>query len=172
LDEKVRSKFFHHLLCLHLHAGLFLYRNHFLLGTENFSESQARALEDVAKTRHGDLASDGSVWTTGEYLTALSARVSDMGTLGKFPPNTAIRTFGNLWPGEKVPDRVEVIASRLMESGARLTEWWLSAACSGADTELKFFCSWYEGIDLNSMATLWFGAPTETNPALQAKRQQ
>jgi hypothetical protein len=96
LDEKVRSKFFHHLLCLHLHAGLFLYRNHFLLGTENFSESQARALEDVAKTRHGDLASDGSVWTTGEYLTALSARVSYMGKPSKFLPDAVIHTLSNL----------------------------------------------------------------------------
>jgi hypothetical protein len=77
-----------------------------------------------------------------------------MGTLGKFPPNTAIRTFGNLWPGEKVPDRVEVIASRLMESGARLTEWWHSATRSGANTALKFVCSWYEGIPLDAMATL------------------
>jgi hypothetical protein len=41
-----------------------------------------------------------------------------MGKLGKHLPDAAIRVFSILWPGEKVPDRVEVIAARLMESGA------------------------------------------------------
>ena len=104
-----------------------------LLSAATFPESQARALEAVAKARHGDPASGADVWTTGEYLTALSARVSYMGKLGKLLPDAAICAFANLWPGEKVPDRVEVIASRLMESGVRLTEWWRSAARSGAD---------------------------------------
>ncbi|KAM0916853.1 hypothetical protein ACQ4PT_009884 [Festuca glaucescens] len=137
-----------------------------------FPESQARALEVVAKAWHGDPASGADVWTTGKYLTALSAHVSYMGKLGKLLPDAAIRAFANLWPGEKVPDRVEVIASRLMESGVRLTEWRRSTARSRADTALKFVCSWYEGVDLDALASLRLGAPTETDPVLQAKRQQ
>ncbi|KAM0895907.1 hypothetical protein ACQ4PT_023559 [Festuca glaucescens] len=136
-----------------------------------FPESQARAVEAVAKTRHGDLASDAGAWTTEEYLTALSARVSYMGKLGKLP-DIAIRVFSNLWPGETVPNRVEVIASRLMESSARLNEWRRSAARSGADTALRFVYSWYEGIDLDALETLRSGAPTDTDPALRAKCQQ
>ncbi|KAK1599875.1 hypothetical protein QYE76_018564 [Lolium multiflorum] len=104
---------------------------------ENFPESQAQALEAVAKTWHGDPAFDADVWTIGDHLTALATRVSYMGKLGKHLPDAAIRTFANLWPGEKVPDCIEVIASRLMESGVRLTEWRRSAARSGADTALK-----------------------------------
>ena len=37
---------------------------------------------------------------------------------------------------------------------------------------LKFVCSWYEGVDLDALASLRLGAPTETDPVLQAKRQQ
>ena len=94
-----------------------------------------------------------------------------MGKLGKLL-DAAIRVFSILWPGEKVPDRVEVIASRLMGSSARLNEWRHSAARSGADTALRFICSWYEGIDLDALETLRSSAPTDTDPALRAKRQQ
>jgi hypothetical protein len=59
-----------------------------------------------------------------------------MGKLGKLLPDAAIRAFANLWPGEKVPDRVEVIAGRLMESGARLAKRRRSAARAGADMAL------------------------------------
>jgi hypothetical protein len=92
-----------------------------------FPESQSRATAAVAKTRHGDPDSDAAAWTTEEYITALSARISYMVKLGKLP-DVAISVFSNLWPGEKVPDRVEVIASRLMGSSARLNEWRRSAA--------------------------------------------
>jgi hypothetical protein len=40
------------------------------------------------------------------------------------------------------------------------------------DTELKFACSWYEGIDLDALTTLQSGAPTMTDPVLQEKRQK
>jgi hypothetical protein len=95
-----------------------------------------------------------------------------MKKLGKDLPDVAIRTFQNLWPEEKVPDRVEVIAARLNESGARLTRWRCSSACSGADTALKFVCSWYESLDLDALGTLRSGAPTLTDPMLQERRQQ
>jgi hypothetical protein len=91
--------------------------------------------------------------------------------LGKLP-DVAIRVFSNLWPGEMVPNRVEVIASRLMEVGARLTEWRRSAARDGADMALKFVCSWCEGIDLDALATLRSSAPTLTNPVFNVQRQQ
>jgi hypothetical protein len=58
-----------------------------------------------------------------------------------------------------------------MECGTRLNEWRRSAARSGADTALRFVCSWYEGLDLDALATLRSGAPTDTDPALTAKRQ-
>jgi hypothetical protein len=59
-----------------------------------------------------------------------------------------------------------------MGSIARLNEWSRSAACSGADTALRFVYSWYEGIDLDALETLRSGATTDTDPALQAKCQQ
>jgi hypothetical protein len=58
-----------------------------------------------------------------------------------------------------------------MESGARLSEWQCSTARSGADTALRFACSWYEGLDLDALATLHSGAPTDTDPTLIAKGQ-
>jgi hypothetical protein len=114
---------------------LFLYRFHLKFSAVTFPESQTRATEAVAKIRHGDPASDGAAWPTEEYLTALSTRISYMVKLGKLP-DVAIHVFSNLWPGEKTPNRVEVIASRLMESRTRLNEWRRSAARSGANTAL------------------------------------
>jgi hypothetical protein len=37
---------------------------------------------------------------------------------------------------------------------------------------LQFVCSWYEGIDLDALATLRASAPTMTNPVLQEQHQQ
>ncbi|KAM0874320.1 hypothetical protein ACQ4PT_037516 [Festuca glaucescens] len=135
-----------------------------------FPESQARAEAAVAKTRIEDPASDAAAWTTEEYITTLSAWVTYMVKLGKLP-NAAIQVFSCLWPGEKAPNRVDAIAARLMECGARLNEWRRSAARSGADTALRFACSWHEGLDLDALATLHGGAPTDTDLVLTAKRR-
>jgi hypothetical protein len=57
-----------------------------------------------------------------------------------------------------------------MECGAWLNEWRLSTAHSGVYIALWFACSWYEGLDLDTLAILRSGAPTDTDPALTAKR--
>jgi hypothetical protein len=59
-----------------------------------------------------------------------------------------------------------VITAQLMECGARLNEWRRSAARSGADTTLRFVCSWYEGLDLDALVTMRGGAPTNIDPVL------
>ncbi|KAK1551504.1 hypothetical protein QYE76_018492 [Lolium multiflorum] len=133
---------------------------------KTFPESQDRAIEAITEARRDDPLPNPGRWTTTDHLTALSVQVSYIDKLGKYLPGAAIRTFANLWSEEKIPDRVEVIASHLMESGSRLTEWRRSSACSEADTALKFLCSWYEGVDLDALATLRLGAPTTTDPAL------
>jgi hypothetical protein len=149
---------------------LFLHRFSLFFSAITFPESQARAEAVVSKTWLEDPTSDAAMWTIEEYVTALSARISYMFNLGKLP-DASIRVFSNLWPSEKAPNRVEVIASRLMESGARLSVWQCSTARSGADTALRFACSWYKGLDLDALATLRSDAPTDTDPALIAKRQ-
>jgi hypothetical protein len=105
-----------------------------------------------------------------EYVMALSARVTHMKKLAKLP-DAAIKAFKCLWPGETVPDRIGTIASRLMESGKRLSEWRCSAARADADTALRFVCSWYEGLDLDTLTTMRGDAPTDTNPIPTAKRR-
>jgi hypothetical protein len=150
---------------------LFLYRFLLLFFAAIFPESQARAEVAVAKVRVEDPASDAAPWTVEEYITSLSTRVTHMSKLAKFP-DVAIKVFKCLWPGETVPDRVGAICARLEDCGARLHEWQCSAACSGADTALRFVCSWYEDLDLDALATLWFGAPTDTDPTLTAKRRE
>jgi hypothetical protein len=105
---------------------LFLYRSFLFFSVANFPKSQARAEAAVAKTRIEDPASDAAPWTTQEYITALSARVTCMIKLGKLP-DAAIRAFKCLWPGEKVPNHVDAIGAWLMECGARLNEWRRSA---------------------------------------------
>ncbi|KAK1660578.1 hypothetical protein QYE76_048737 [Lolium multiflorum] len=114
-----------------------------------FPESHARAEAAVAKTRIEDPAAEAATWIIEDYITALAAH-----------------------PGEPVPNRVDAIGARLMECGALPNEWRRSAARSGANTALRFVCSWYEGLDLDALATLRDGAPTDTDPVLTAKRRE
>jgi hypothetical protein len=86
--------------------------------------------------------------------------------------DVAIQVFKCLWPGETVPDRIDALFARLNECGARLHEWRCSAARSGADTALRFVCSWYEELDLDALETLIFGVPTNTDPTLTAKHRE
>ena len=118
-----------------------------------FPHSQDRAIEAVLESRKDELAPRAELWNTEDHLTALASRVSHMVKLGRVLPDAAIRTFQSLWLGEKVPTRVEVLAARLNESGVRLNEWRHSSARFGADTALKFVCSWYERLDLDALAT-------------------
>jgi hypothetical protein len=86
-------------------------------------------------------------------------------------PDAAIQAFKCLWPEEPIPDRVGTLASRLLESGKRLSEWRRSASRAGADTALRFVCSWYEGLDLDTLTTMRGDAPTDTDLILTAKRR-
>jgi hypothetical protein len=82
--------------------------------------------------------------------------------------DAAIQAFKCLWPRETVPNRIDAIGARVKEFGVWLHEWRRSATRSGADTALRFVCSWYEDLDLDALATLRFGAPTDIDPALTA----
>jgi hypothetical protein len=86
-------------------------------------------------------------------------------------PEAALKAFKCLWPGEPVPDNVSSLADRLLESGKRLSEWRHSASQAGADTALRFVCSWYESLDLDTLTTMRGDAPTDTDPTLTAKRR-
>jgi hypothetical protein len=93
-----------------------------------------------------------------------------MSKLAKFS-DAAIQVFKCFWPDEAVPERVDDICARLKKCGATLHEWRCSAARSGVDTTLRFVCSWYEDLDLDALETMRFGAPTDTDPTLTAKRR-
>jgi hypothetical protein len=64
-----------------------------------------------------------------------------------------------------IPDNVISIADRLLDTGNRLSEWRHSAARAGADTALRFACSWYEALDLDALHNMRGDAPTDTDPA-------
>ena len=86
-------------------------------------------------------------------------------------PDAAIKALKCLWPKEPVPDNVSSIADRLLDTGKRLSEWRHSAARAGADTALRFVCSWYESLDLSTLSTMRGNAPTDTDPAKTAARR-
>jgi hypothetical protein len=146
------------------------YTGFFCFPTAIFPESQERAEAAVAKFRVEDPTSAVAPWTTEDCLTALSARVNHMKKLAKLP-DAAINAFQCLWPEEPVPDHVGTLASRLLESGKRLSEWRCSASRAGADTALRFVCSWYKSLDLDTLTTMRGDAPTDTDPILTAKRR-
>ncbi|KAM0901505.1 hypothetical protein ACQ4PT_019952 [Festuca glaucescens] len=140
-----------------------------------FPDSQARAEATVAKVRIENPAPDASPpWTTEDYLAALYSRISHMRIIDRHLahlPDAAIKAFKCLWPEEPVPDNISSIADRLLDTGKRLSEWRHSAARAGADTALRFVCSWYESLDLSTLNTMRGNAPTDTDPAKTAARR-
>ncbi|KAK1660620.1 hypothetical protein QYE76_048779 [Lolium multiflorum] len=140
-----------------------------------FPNSQVRAEAAVAKVRVENPASDASPpWTTEDYLTALSSRITHMKIIDRHLPHlpdAAIKVFKCLWPEDPIPDNVSSLADRLLDAGKRLSEWRHSAAQAGADTALRFVCSWYESLDLSTLNTMRADAPTDIDPAKTAARR-
>ncbi|KAM0824288.1 hypothetical protein ACQ4PT_070297 [Festuca glaucescens] len=144
-----------------------------LILSEN--SSQVRAEATVAKARVEDLVPDANApWTTKDRLVALYSRISHMRIVDRHLaqlPDAAIKALKCLWPKEPIPDNVSSIADRLLDTGKRLSEWRHSAVRAGADTALRFVCSWYESLDLSTLSTMRGNAPTDTDPAKTAARR-
>ncbi|KAM0910872.1 hypothetical protein ACQ4PT_013877 [Festuca glaucescens] len=140
-----------------------------------FPDSQVRAEATVAKARVEDSVPDANApWTTKDRLAALYSRISHMRIVDRHLaqlPDAAIKALKCLWPKEPVPDNVSSIADRLLDTGIRLSEWRHSAARAGANTALRFVCSWYESLDLSTLSTMRGNAPTDTDPAKTAARR-
>jgi hypothetical protein len=86
-------------------------------------------------------------------------------------PEVAMQIFRFLWPGEEVPANLTLLAQRLRDDGERFSEWRRSSARARADAALRVVCSWYEELDLDALHSLRGQAPTDTGPALTAKRK-
>jgi hypothetical protein len=113
-------------------------------------------------------------WDPYDHLVALSARVSHMRAVDRNLsdiPEVAIQLFKVLWPEEVVPVNLPLINDRLKGAGRRIREWQCSAARARADSALRVACSWYPELDLDALLGVREGAPTDTDPALTAKRQ-
>ncbi|KAM0903733.1 hypothetical protein ACQ4PT_018495 [Festuca glaucescens] len=123
---------------------------------ELFPNSQERAVVTVSKLRTESSASDADTpWTAEDHLAALYSRITHMRIVDRQLvqlPEAALQVFKCLWPGEPVPDDLNILAERLLGAGRRLSEWRHSAARAGADVALRFACSWYEGLDLDAIA--------------------
>ncbi|KAK1644292.1 hypothetical protein QYE76_062097 [Lolium multiflorum] len=140
-----------------------------------FPNSQQCAETVVAKGRVDDVVGADLPWTAKDYLTALLSRISHMRavdrTLGLLP-DAAIAVLKGLWPGEHVPEHIQVIVERLLQETSRcLSEWRHSSARAGADIALLFVCSWYEGLDLDALHSMHDNAPTNKDPAMGAARR-
>ncbi|KAM0852058.1 hypothetical protein ACQ4PT_052018 [Festuca glaucescens] len=130
-------------------------------------DSQVRVAATVAKARADDSVDANAPWTSKDRLGALYSRISHMRIVDRHLahlPDAATKALKSLWPGETVPENVSAIADRLLETGKRLSEWRHSAARAGADTALRFACSWYEGLDLDALQSMHGNAPTDTDP--------
>jgi hypothetical protein len=86
-------------------------------------------------------------------------------------PDRAIEILKELWPGEEIPANITLILDRLKEACRRIREWKWSAARAGVDAALRVACSWYDDLDLDALHTRRGDAPTNTDPAKTAKRQ-
>ncbi|KAM0890754.1 hypothetical protein ACQ4PT_026841 [Festuca glaucescens] len=140
-----------------------------------FPDSQVRVEATVAKARIEDSVPDANApWTTKGRLATLYSRISHMRIVDRHLaqlPDAAIKALKCLWPKEPVSNNVSSIADRLLDTGKRLSEWRHSAARAGADTALRFVCSWYESLDLSTFSTMRGNAPTDTDPAKTAARR-
>ncbi|KAM0872714.1 hypothetical protein ACQ4PT_038531 [Festuca glaucescens] len=139
-----------------------------------FPDSQVRAAATIAKARADNSVDANAPWTSKDRLAALYSRISHMQIVDRHLaqlPAAAIVAFKCLWPGQPVPENNSLITERLQETGRRLSEWCHSAACAGADTALRFACSWYEGLDLDALQSMRGNAPTDTDPEKTTTRR-
>jgi hypothetical protein len=147
----------------------------FLLPVEHFPASQVYALKKVREDRIArEFPNLDAHWDGYDYLVALSARVQHMRSVDRLLadlPAAAIQVFKVLWPEEELPGDITLTAARLNDAGHRIREWQCSAARAGADTALRSVCSWYPALDLDALQGVRADAPTDTDPALSAKRQ-
>ena len=142
---------------------------------ELFPDSQAFAHKKVTERRAEQaLSNPDAPWDAYDHLVALAARISHMRAVDRHLvelPDRAMQIFKVLWPGEAVPANLTLLSDRLKDAGRRFREWKCSSARAGADAALRVACSWYEELDLDALHSLRGDAPTDTNPALTAKRQ-
>jgi hypothetical protein len=113
-------------------------------------------------------------WNAYDHLVALHARVSHMKVVDRHlvdVSEVAMQIFKLLWPREEVPAHLTLLAQRLRDADEKFSEWKCSSARAGADAALRVVCSWYEELDLDALLSLRGKAPTDTDPALTAKRQ-
>nr|XP_051211732.1 uncharacterized protein LOC127329240 [Lolium perenne] len=145
------------------------------LALQHFPASQVFALKKVREDRIArEFPNLDAHWDGYDYLVALSARVQHMRSVDRLLadlPAAAIQVFKVLWPEEELPGNITLTASRLNDAGHRIREWQCSAARAGADTALRSVCSWYPALDLDALQGVRADAPTDTDPALSAKRQ-
>jgi predicted membrane-bound mannosyltransferase len=155
---------------------MFLCRFSFLLfSAELFPDSEVHASKKVAARRaEQSTTAPDAPWDSYDHLVALAARISHMKTVDRHLselPERAIQIFKVLWPGEAVPGTLTLLSDRLRDAGKRFREWRCSSARAGADAALRTVCSWYEDLDLDALHSLRGDAPTDTDPALTAKRR-
>ncbi|KAM0921681.1 hypothetical protein ACQ4PT_006640 [Festuca glaucescens] len=91
-----------------------------------FPNSQERAQVTVAKLRTETPVSDADTpWTAEDHLAALYSRITHMRIVDRQLvqlPEAALQVFKCLWPGEPVPDDLNVLSERLLGAGRRLSE--------------------------------------------------
>jgi hypothetical protein len=122
----------------------------------------------VAKLRTENSVPDANApWTVEDHLAALYSRITHMKVVDRHLsqlPEAALRIFKCIWPGEPVPDNLSILSQRLLGAGKQMSQWRRSAARAGADTALRFMCSWYETLDLESLHSMRADAPIDTVP--------
>ncbi|KAK1660603.1 hypothetical protein QYE76_048762, partial [Lolium multiflorum] len=140
-----------------------------------FPDLETHAHKKVAERRaEQSLGNPDAPWDAYDHLVALAARISHMRAVDRHLvelPERAMQIFKVLWPGEALPDTLTLLSDRLRDAGRRFREWQRSSARAGADAALRVACSWYEDLDLDALHSLRGDAPTDTVPALTAKRQ-
>jgi hypothetical protein len=153
----------------------FLFSSSFSFLAELFPDSQPFAQKRVMERRvEQALSNPDAPWDPNDHLVALAARISHMRAVDRHLvelPERAMQIFKVMWPGEAVPANLTLLSDRLRDARRRFREWKCSSARAGADAALRVACSWYEELDLDALHSLRGDAPTDTNPALTAKRQ-
>nr|XP_051205206.1 uncharacterized protein LOC127318764 [Lolium perenne] len=140
-----------------------------------FPDSQVYAYQKVENRRTELSFRDRELpWDAYDHLVALSARVQHMRSVDRHLvdlPDHAKEIYKVLWPEDAVSESVTLISDRLKDACWRIWEWKWSAARAGADAALRVACSWYDDLDLDAFHTRRGDAPTDTDPAKTAKRQ-
>jgi hypothetical protein len=123
------------------------------------SDGAAAAALEEYRTEHKIVPSGDPTaqLSSGELVALVKGRLHPAAKLGGELRQAIVSVFTTLWPGQAVPDEIQVLLKWIPLASNRIDDWKESVAQAGAEQALQFMLSWYPGVNLDQLENLHEG---------------